>query len=335
MATIRELAKLCNVSAATVSRVLNHDETISVSKETRKKIFETAELVSYQKPIRTKKPKPTTLTIGLVHWFNELQELNDPYFISIRLGIEEACSTHSIELVKIFNSDALEMNFPNVTFDGLIILGKFSQEHIDRFTTYSQNIVFIHSNEQYFAHDSVVVDFADVTEHVLHHIIEKGHKKIGFIGGHEVIPYTNTALDDTRETTFKDYLTKINLYNPNYVRIGQFNFHSGYILMKDLIITNKEELPTCIFAASDTLAIGALRAIAEAGLSIPQDLQLIGCNDIPTSQYTSPALSTIKIYTELMGQTGVKLLLERINGERTESIKVVVPHKVIFRESFQ
>lgn len=335
MATIRELAKLCNVSPATVSRVLNHDETISVSKETRQKIFETAERVSYQKPQRTKKAKPSTLTFGLVHWFNELQELNDPYFISIRMGIEKACTAQSIQLVKIFNSDTLEENFPSVHFDGLIVLGKFSDEHIQRFKVYSPHVVFIHSNEQYFDHDAVVVDFSDITNHILHKVIESGHSKIGFIGAQEILPFTQTTLEDQRESTFRDFLSKLDLYHEEYVRIGQFDFHSGYMMMKDLIDTHPSNLPTCIFAASDTLAIGALRAINEANLTIPDDIQLIGCNDIPTSQYTSPALSTVKIYTELMGETGVKLLLERVSGERTEALKVIVPHKIILRESFK
>ena len=334
MATIRELAKLCNVSAATVSRVSNHDETISVSKETRRKIFETAEMISYQKPARAKKSKASALTIGLIHWFNELQELNDPYFISIRLGIEEACSSQSINLIKIFNSDTLEENFPNTHFDGLIVLGKFADEHIKQFTAHSSNIVFIHSNEQNFAHDCVLVNFNEITKNVLDQIIAKGHTKIGFIGGQEVLPSEQMPLEDSRETTFTDYLTKLRLFNPEYVRIGQFDFHDGYTMMEDLLKSNKDNLPTCIFAASDTLAIGALRAINEAGLTVPKDIQLIGCNDIPTSQYTSPTLSTVKIYTELMGQTGVKLLLERISGERNVSLKVHVPHSIILRESF-
>ncbi|WP_053983869.1 LacI family DNA-binding transcriptional regulator [Niameybacter massiliensis] len=334
MATIRELAKMCGVSPATVSRVLNHDETISVSKETRKRIFETAELVSYQKPSRSKKDDQSSYTVGLVHWFDELQELNDPYFISIRMGIEELCNTHAIQLIKIFNSDTLEANFPQVSLDGLIVLGKFPDEHIEQFKKYAPHIVFIHSNEQHFDYDCVKADFTNITLHVLQHIVDKGHTRIGFIGGHEILPFSNTPLEDEREQTFKDYLTKIGLYNPDYVLIGSFDFHSGYTLMGQLLKSCKDHLPTCIFAASDTLAIGALRAINEAGLSVPKDIKIIGCNDIPTSQYTSPTLSTIKIYTELMGQIGIKLLLERISGERTESLKVTVPHKIILRESF-
>lgn len=334
MATIRDIAKLAGVSPGTVSRVLNHDETISVSDETRKKIFETAELVSYEKPQKNKQLQKTALTIGLIHWFNEFEELNDPYFISIRLGIEEAASTHSLNLIKIFNEDALNNQFPYTSFDGLIILGKFTKEHIETFKKYSPHIVFVHSTEQHFKYDSVQADFSQITTHVLDHIIARGHSKIGFIGGYELLPGSQTPLEDERTITFNQYLSHLGLYNPAYIRIGHFNFHDGYTLMRSLIEENKKDLPTCFFIASDTLAIGALRAINEAGFSVPRDIALIGCNDIPTSNYTFPPLSTVKIYTELMGQTSVKLLLEQIQGERTHPLKVIVPYEIISRKSF-
>jgi LacI family transcriptional regulator len=337
MATIRDIAKLAGVSPATVSRVLNHDETISVSDETRKKIFETAELVSYQKPSRAKKSTSAKFTIGLVSWYNELEELNDPYFISIRMGIEKECQSASIELVKIFNEDILENKFPSISFDGLIVVGKFPKEHLDRFKTYSQHIVFIHSNNDEagicLPHDSVQADFTTLTRNVLDFIIQKGHKKIGFIGGRELLPFTKEPLVDERELTFENYLRGYGLYNPSYVRIGSFNFKEGYQMMLSLLADNKNNLPTCLFVASDTLAIGALRAISEAGLTVPKDIALIGCNDIPTSHYTFPTLSTVKIYTELMGECGVRLLLEQLTKERKHPLKVIVPHRIIPRKS--
>lgn len=333
MATIRDIAKLAGVSPATVSRVLNHDETISVSNDTRKKIFETAELVSYIKPDKSKKSESPTLTVGLIHWFDAFQELNDPYFISIRLGIEESCTTNGIHLVKIFNSDALDDHFPLMHFDGLIVLGKFSDTHIEGFKKYSSKIVLIHCTPQQFKYDCVQADFNELTINVLDYIISKKHTKIGFIGGHEHFPKSNIALEDEREIAFRNHLTSLGLYAPEYVRIGNFNFQDGYLLMKSLLLDHRSNLPTCLFMASDTLAIGALRAISEMGLGVPDDIALIGCNDIPTSSYTYPTLSTVKIYTELMGQTGVKLLLEQIREERDQFIKVIVPHKIIERES--
>lgn len=333
MATIRDIAKLAGVSPATVSRVLNHDETISVTNETRKKIFETAESLSYQKPIRLPKIPKTALTIGLFHWYNEFQELNDPYFISIRLGIESECNIHQINLVKIFNSDVLEDNLMNTSFDGIIVLGKFSTEHIERFKQCSPHIVFIHSENQHFKHDCVQADFAEITTDVLNYIISKGHRKIGFIGGREQLPFSEIKLPDPREHTFISTLSHLGFYNEDYIKIGNFDFHDGYQLMHDLIAKNRNNLPTCIFVASDTLAIGALRALAELGIQVPHQISIIGCNNIPTSQYTFPTLSTVKIHTELMGQTGVKLLLEQINNERDTPVKVIVPHEIIERES--
>lgn len=333
MATIRDIAKLAGVSPATVSRVLNHDETISVSTETRKKIFETAESVSYQKPARTSSTPKTSLTIGLFHWYNEFQELNDPYFISIRLGIETECHTRMINLVKLFNSDLLEGSFSQTSFDGIIILGKFLPEHLERFKECSPHIVFIHSENQHFKYDSVQADFFELTTDVLQYILAKGHKKIGFIGGREQLPFSEIKLQDPREHTFRTVLSGLELYEPSYVKIGNFDFHDGYALMKQLIDENPNNLPSCLFIASDTLAIGALRALAELGLQVPKDIALIGCNNIPTSQYTFPTLSTVKIDTELMGQTSVKLLLEQINNERETPLKVIVPHEIIERES--
>lgn len=333
MATIRDIAKLAGVSPATVSRVLNHDETISVSNDTRKKIFETAESLSYQKPTRIAKTPKSTLTIGLFHWYNEFQELNDPYFISIRLAIEEECATRSINLIKIFNSDLLNDDLTHQTFDGIIILGKFSEEHMSQFRNYSSNVVFIHSQNQHFKCDSIEADFSEITTDVLDYILSKGHTRIGFIGGHEELPFTALEVSDPREHTFTQYLSNEGLYESSYVKIGHFNFQDGYKLMKDLIEENCNNLPTCIFVASDTLAIGALRALAELGLNVPQDMAVIGCNDIPTSKYTFPTLSTVKIHTELMGQLGIKLLLEQINNERTIPIRVTVPHQIIERES--
>jgi LacI family transcriptional regulator len=168
---------------------------------------------------------------------------------------------------------------------------------------------------------------------VIRYLISIGHKKIGFIGGREKIPGNNEMITDYREVQYKNYMKLKGLYKPEYVRIGNFNFQDGYELMKDLIEENKGNMPTAVFVASDTLGIGAFRAINEAGLRIPEDISIVGCNDIPTSQYISPTLSTVRIYTEYMGQIAIKLLLEQINGTREIPIRVTVPHKLIIRES--
>ncbi len=334
MATIKDIANIAGVSPSTISRVLNHDETINVSNETRIKIFEAAEKLSYTKHIdKPKKSLENALNFCLIHWYNEYQEINDPFFISIRMGIEEECKNNNINLVKIYNDEQQNEKLSGCTFDGLIILGKFDKDRIDGFKQYSDNIVFVHSNNTKFEYDSVQADFRELTDDVIKYLLATGHKNIGFIGGREEIPGNHEKIVDYREVQFKNYMKRKGLYKPEYVQIGNFNYKDGYEMMKQLIEENRDSLPTAVFIASDSLAIGAIKAINEAGLVIPKDISIFGCNDIPTSQYTSPALSTVRIYTEFMGQTAIKLLLEQINGLRQHYIRVTIPHELVIRES--
>lgn len=334
MATIKDIASIAGVSPSTVSRVLNHDETIMVSNETRRKIFEAAEMLSYTKHInKPRKASEKCLSFGLIHWYNEYQEINDPFFISIRMGIEDECRSNNINLIKIYNDETQNENLNGNTFDGLIILGKFDKNRIESFKQYAENIVFVHSNNIKFEYDTVQADFRELTDDVIKYLLAAGHKKIGFIGGREEIPGNHEKIKDYREVQFKNYMKRKGLYKPEYVRIGNFNHKDGYEMMKDLIEANKANLPTAVFIASDSLAIGAIKAINEAGLVIPDDISIFSCNDIPTSQYTSPALSTVRIYTEFMGQMAIKLLLEQIEGERPYCVRVTVPHELIIRES--
>ncbi|MDF2614359.1 MAG: transcriptional regulator, LacI family [Clostridia bacterium] len=333
MATIRDIAKLAQVSPATVSRVLNLDETISVSLETKQRIFEVAENLSYQKPNRSPKSTSNVLTIGLISCCSELEELNDPYFLSIRIGIDEECKANNLNLVKIYKEDALSGSFPCESFDGMILLGRFEENQINNFRRYSETIVFAHGASTGFEFDSVQVDFRQITRDVLDYLIDKGHTNIAYIGGREKVVGAAELGADDRESEFVDYLTRLNLYNPSYVRVGHYDFKDGYELMHSLIQANKDNPPSCVFMASDSLAIGGIRALNELNLRIPEDISIIGCNDIAACQYTSPTLSTIKIYTKFMGELSVKLLLEQITDTRKEKIKVVIPHKLIVRES--
>lgn len=333
MATIKDISNITGFSASTISRVLNHDETINVSTDTKRKIFEAAEKLSYTKHIKPPKTSENILNFGLVHWYNEYQEINDPYFISIRMGIEDECKINNINLIKIYNDEMQCNNLSSAAFDGLIILGKFDRDRIECFKQYSENIVFVHSNNIKFEYDSVQADFREVTNDVIKYLLSAGHKKIGFIGGREEIPGNHEKIVDYRESQFKNYLRREGLYKPEYVKIGNYDHKDGYEMMKNLIKENRSNLPTAVFIGSDSLAIGAIRAVNEEGLEIPKDISIFSCNDIPTSQYTSPALSTVKIYTEFMGQTAIKLLLDQINGTRQHYIRVTVPHELVIRES--
>jgi LacI family transcriptional regulator len=332
MATLKEIAEKVGVSVATVSRVLNYDTTLSVSDETRKRIFEVAQQLNY-KTLRERSQQPKELfRFGLVHWYSERQEMDDPYYMAIRLGVEKECFERGIELVKLFKQNGSYPTERMEHLDGIIAVGKFGPKDINAFASSTENIVFVDCSPDERKFDSVVIDLRKSTITVLDYLLELGHRKIGYIGGREYVD-GETPIHDEREATLYEYLYLEGLYNSQYVWTGSFTAEDGYRLMKQAISSN--DLPTAFFIASDSMAIGALRALHEAHISVPRDISIVGFNDIPTAAFIHPPLTTVKVYTEFMGETAVELLVERLTTKRSICKKVVVPTELVVRESSQ
>lgn len=334
MATIKDIAKKAGVSSATVSRVLNFDHTLSVSDEKRKNILEIAEEMNYTPPRKRKSNVSNKkVTIGLIHWYTVKQELEDPYYMSIRIGIENMCYDNDIDIIKIYKPE--EYDFSKMKkVDGFIAIGKFSDKDIDRFRECTDKIVFVDSSPRELEYDSIVLDFRKSVLAALDYLYDHGHRSIGLISGIEYIGSEKHPLGERREMVYRKYMTEKGLYNPKHSHIGTFLAESGYKLMKEAI-NNEEPLPTAFFVSSDSMAIGAIRALHEYNLSVPGDVSIIGFNDIPTAKYTAPPLTTIRVYKEFMGETAVELLLERILKKRTISKKVIAPTELIVRKSVQ
>jgi LacI family transcriptional regulator len=333
MPTIRDIAKLANVSPATVSRVLNNDNTISIPSKTKKRIFEAAEKLSYTKHRSKNKSRVNNKRIAIIHWYTIEQEIEDPYFISIRMGIQHECQENDIDFDVIYNDNSIRKNIAAKDYHGVIVLGHFDDEIKDLIESLYHNVVYAHTKDMRFKHDSVHTDFRALTYDVLKYLIDKGHKKIGYVGGREYIRSTKTSKIDQRELEFQEVMYQNKLYQSKYFKVGEYSIESGYKLAKALIKENTGDLPSAIFCGNDSIAIGACRAIQENQLKIPKDIAIFSVNDIPTLQYTSPSLSTVKIYSEFMGVFAVKLLIEQMNNERELKVSVLVPYELIFRES--
>lgn len=138
MATIKDIAEKAGVSTTTVSRVLNYDATLSVSEETRKRVFEIAEELSYEKrSVR----KEDTYKVALVSWRTQEEELNDLYYMSIRVGVENRCEQLKLNLVKFFKNSIDELSREKI--DGMILLGIYSKDEIARLQDITPNIVLV------------------------------------------------------------------------------------------------------------------------------------------------------------------------------------------------
>lgn len=325
MATIKDIAERVGVSIATVSRVLNYDSTLSVSDETKKKVFEAAEELSYRK--KTGK-RTASYKIAIVNWYTEKEELDDLYYMSIRLGVENRCEAHSIQITKMYVGSPQG----NEEVHGIIAIGKFSSKQAEDLKKITENIVFVDSSPNDDQFDSVISDFHKATENVLRHFLAQGHAKIGYIGGREVYKDQTAEIDDPRTISFKQYLENRGLYDESAVYIGAFSVNDGYSLMKKAIKEHKKNLPTAFFVGNDSLAIGCLKALQEENIAVPERVSIIGVNDISISKYVYPPLSTVKVFTELMGEAAVDLLLERL-ADRQIAKKVIVSTKLEIRGS--
>lgn len=268
----------------------------------------------------------------MIHWYDTKQELSDVYYLSIRLGIEKKCSERDVELVKIFKEEYGNISKKLSTFDGLIAIGKFSEEEVEDIKMLKIPTVFVDSSPDTFEFDSVVIDFKQAMRQVFEYMIDQnGIKIIGYIGGREYIGKDKIPLGERREEYFRAYLSERGLLKQEHIYIGEFLVESGYQQMKLALASG--QFPEAFFIASDTMAIGALKALHEENIPVPDKIKIIGFNDIPHSAYLIPPLTTVKVYTEFMGETAVTMLLERFEG-RDISKKSVIPTILIERETF-
>ena len=325
MATIRDIAKLAGVSPATVSRVLNYDQELSVAHETKQRIFEVAEELNYTKHKRTNKIGKAV--IRLVQWYDDAEELADLYYLSIRLGIEKKAEELNIQ-IRREGLDELSDNQVN----GTIALGKFDAEQIRRLKQIDENLLFVDFDGMCMGLNSLVVDFDQSMNLVIDYFIQKGHKKIGILSGEEKTKHNLQPIEDPRLVAFKLKMEQINLYRPEFALSSAFSMEAGKIAMENFL-TKRKDRPSALFASSDALAVGAMQAIQTAGLRIPEDIEVIGFNDVSVAKYVSPALSTIKVETEWMGELAVSTILDLAKEFSPVPRKIMVATKLVQRES--
>ncbi|WP_100405740.1 LacI family DNA-binding transcriptional regulator [Bacillus solitudinis] len=328
MATIKDIASKVGVSISTVSRVLNYDSTLSVGDETKKKIFQVAEELSYRKKYTN---NPDLSRVAIVSSYNENEEIDDLYYMSIRLGVEQRCQFHNLQQVKFFHNQYNEIKQENL--HGIIAIGRFTDEEVTQLRELTEHIVFVDFSPNHELFDSVIIDVEEATRKVLRYLIEQGYKQIGYIGGQKTFRDQNIEYGELREKTVREYLSQNGLLNEDWIYISsRFSVEDGYNLMKQKIIEQGDNLPEVFFAGNDSVAIGSLRALHEANIAVPDRVSIIGLNDVSVSKYVYPSLSTVKIHTELMGETAADLLMERIS-ERKIPKKVIIPTELVIRKS--
>lgn len=327
MTTLSDIAKKANVSPATVSRVLNDDLTLSVADQTRAKILKIATELNYKKA--SHRNTHFQRRIALVQWYSESKEQDDLYYMMIREGIEQQALTYGFEIIRIFHN---ELSSIPKDIDGLIAVGKFSQEQVQELTAHSHNLVFIDDDQFPFGFDTVVTDFRYGIKQVIDHFVDEDITDIGLIYGEEISTDKLRTIHDCRYDNFKQALENHQLFNKKFCFKGDFTKTSGYEQMK-LALKTLPVLPHAFFIANDLMAAGALKALQEDQIAIPDRVQIFSFNDTSLATYVNPELSSVAVATNQMGKMAAELMQDILTNPRHVIKRVELATKLIFRQS--
>lgn len=327
MATMKDVAKAANVSIATVSRILNGDITLNVREETREAVFDAAQKIGYQIKV---KQRDATLTFGIVQWISSYDEKEDNYYYNLRMSVENYCVLNNIH-VKRYYLENLEDLFIKNDLNGLVCIGKFSEDLAARLKNACSNIVFLDSNPNADLYNAVYSDLKKGSNFALEHLLEKGHTKIAFIGGREYLEQSSDqSHEDPREIAYIDFMKKHHLkLDGEFVYVNEFSAEFGYDSMKQIL--SLEHKPTAVFCGSDVIAIGALSALGES--DIDKKISIIGFNNTTMAQFYNPPLTTINVDTKYMGELACRLLEDLIKENRKTPIEIICNVQLVVRDS--
>lgn len=338
MTSIRDIAKMAGVSAASVSRILNNDDSFSINENTRQRVIEIANKLNYSKDKNKRGVKSNSddLTIALIVRHEEDSERNDPYFLDIRRGIEREASKWRIRVVQAFRMRDKEKDWNQLArYGAVIMIGEMTEEATKKVYDFNNKLILVDSYSKYSKYDCIQTDFASKTHEVLDYLYHKGHRNIGFIGGlgsKVTIEGLSTYYkEEVRAVNYLEWMKLNNLEHFSETFQGTWQAESGLNLGKQLL--ESKPRPTAVLVASDPMAVGVYKAINEANLRIPEDISVVSFDDIEMAKFMTPALSSIQMNAKEMGHLAVRMAKERMLEDRTMPIRTICSSELKMRDS--
>ncbi|BBF04596.1 TPA: substrate-binding domain-containing protein [Haemophilus influenzae] len=327
MATMKDIARLAQVSTSTVSHVINGSRF--VSDEIREKVMRIVAELNYTPSAVARSLKVReTKTIGLL-----VTATNNPFFAEVMAGVEQYCQQHQYNLIiATTGGDAkrLQQNLQTLMHkqvDGLLLMCGDSRFQADIELAISLPLVvmdwwFTELNADKILENSALGGYLATKA-----LIDAGHRKIGIITGN-----LKKSVAQNRLQGYKNALSEAKIaLNPHWIVESHFDFEGGVLGIQSLLTQSSR--PTAVFCCSDTIAVGAYQAIQQQGLRIPQDLSIMGYDDIELARYLSPPLSTICQPKAELGKLAVEALLQRIKNPNENYRTLVLEPTCILRGS--
>jgi len=331
MTNIRDVAREAGTSIATVSRILSNDNSFETTVKTRRRVQDTAKKLNYTVKLHKKTLKKIHLGCVLAL---TAEKYSDPFFTSILSAAEEECVQHNalISIIRNYN----ELDNPSVLSEicsfglsGMILMEDLPHRMLNQLKASIPNIVTVDIPTNEF--NSIGFDNYESNIQVMNCLINYGYRRIAHIGG------SSSGIDfehSPRMSAYREVLFRNGIpYDPSLTLNCKWDLDQCAVCATQLFSQN--QLPEVVFAGSDTLATVIIGVMHKMGLKCPQDIGVIGFNNISMSSIMSPPLSTVNVPSKDIGITAVRRLMEMINGKDNRIMKITFPTQIVLRESLR
>ncbi|MBF4692695.1 LacI family DNA-binding transcriptional regulator [Fusibacter ferrireducens] len=332
--TINEIAKKAGVSKATVSRVLNNSKPVNES--LRKRVLQVIEETNFRpNALARGLSLQKTRVIGVI-----IPDLSNPVFSRIIAGIESYTRAHDYSLMITATDYDISTEIKHINLfrdkgvEGLILLtDDVNQKLSEVLGDFSKPIIMIGSDCDLEKIPVIKIDNMKAAYEATQYLINLNHKRIAMIRG----PLTDRFSGNLRFEGYKKALVESGIYDENLVKEGKYSFEHGYQTMTHLLAGSK--IPTAIFCANDVMAVGALKCALDNDLNVPEELSIMGFDDIEIAKIYTPSLSSVHQPFEAKGERAIAKLIHMIESEADETISEcafedeVLEHRLIIRQS--
>jgi len=332
--TQADVARRAGVSRATVSYVLNGNvkKGSPISDETQKRVLDVIEELGYEPDARARALRSgSTNTIALM-----IPDLRNPHFGEYATGVEEAAREAGYHLLlsstNLSDENAVDIfrDLAQRRFDGLIIIDPFivkSKEAREILARIRKRRLPIVEMNEYDAINSTPSDYRAATKEIVSYLLSLGHRQIGLVYG-----VANHELGLDRLQPYQESLNMAGIaINSNLIVECGPTSEEGYQAAMKLL--RLESRPTAIIAINDLLAISTIRAATDLGLRVPDDLSVVGFDNIPMTNYLTPRLTTVTKDAYRAGRNAMEVLLARMQNPNIHHQVIHIPAKLIIRES--
>jgi LacI family transcriptional regulator len=328
MPTIREVASRAGVSPTTVSHVINN--TRFVSADARQRVLDAMAELNYRPNVLARSlRRGETRTLGLI-----LPDSANPFFAEIARAIEDSAFRNGYNVILGNSENELTKEqvyvdvLVNKQVDGLIFVATGDHSpSLEQLVRDGLPVVVVDRRLTGLDVDTVLTDNLQGGLTATRYLLDLGHRRIACITGP-----SNLTPSAERVIGYRQALQERSLpVDESLIRKGDFHPHSGYLTVSQLL--HSAPRPTAFLICNDMMAIGALRALAEAGLQVPQDCSLVGYDDIELASYVTPPLTTIRQDKNAMADAAVQLLLERIADPGLPARTRILPIRLVERQS--